>query len=163
MTSLVETVRQEIIALETERVDIVTIGIQGLPGIAGEAGRPGTPGGAGFEDIAEIALGGHRAVVFSASGKLIYASSSNLEHLHRIAGITITAANAEELVSVMRSGEVTEPSWNWDITLPVYLADNGLLTQTPPATPVAAFSVVVGFPTSATSLFVTIREPIILI
>jgi len=159
MSNLVEIVRQDIIVQETGRIDVITVGTQGPPGVNG---MPGAPGGAGFEAIAETSLGGHRAVVFGASGKLVYANCSDIAHLHRVAGITINAGDAGNPVSVVRGAEVMEPSWNWNIDLPVYLADNGLLTQTPPTAPDAAFSVVVGFPTSATSLFVTIREPIIL-
>jgi hypothetical protein len=41
----------------------------------------------------------------------------------------------------------------------VYLGTNGLLTQTLPESP-AVFSLIIGFPTTATTLFVAIREPI---
>jgi hypothetical protein len=159
MSDLVEIVRQEVIAYEVERIDVVTIGVGGPPGARG---LPGPPGGAGFEAPAGQAIGGHRVVVFDELGKLVYASNADLDHLHRVAGITTAAAETGQPAYAVRSGEVIEPSWSWNMNAPIYLASNGQLTQNPPTAPAAAFSVVVGFPTSATSLFVTIREPIIL-
>lgn len=152
----------DIIAQEVERVDVISESVQGLPGVPGPRGLPGPPGGATLEFIAGTAVGGHRAVVLDANGELAYASAANLAHMGRLVGITLGAADAGANCAVQNFDQIEEPSWAWDITKPVYLADNGMLTQQLPTAPALKFSMVVGFPISSTSLFVNLREPIIL-
>lgn len=48
-----------------------------------------------------------------------------------ILGITISAAGPDEEVDVQFAGQVTEPSWNWNIGA-VFCGHDGHLTQTPP-------------------------------
>jgi hypothetical protein len=152
----------DIILQTVERIDVITQGTQGLPGIQGQRGLPGPPGGATLEYIAGIAIGGHRAVILDGNGKLAYADAANLAHLGRIIGITVVAVDADASCQVQNFDQLDEPSWNWDTSKPVYLGLNGVLTQQVPALPGAKFSMVVGFPISSTSLFVNLREPIIL-
>lgn len=162
MADVVEITRQEILAVENERIDILSVGTQGLPGIAGPRGLPGPPGGATLEYIAATAIGGHRVVMLNAAGQLIYASAVDLTCLGRVIGITVNAADASMPCQVQNFDQLDEPGWTWDVSKPVYLGLDGLLTQTPPALPGAKFSMVVGFPISSTALFVNLREPIIL-
>lgn len=132
----------------------------GSAGPRGEMGPAGPSGGSSIVVTSDIAIGGNRAVVVDASNHAQYASNQTLTHANKVVGISINAAAAGDSINVLRSGEITEPSWNWTLDQPVYLADNGTLTQTPPSNP-ALFSLIVGFPITATKLFVSIREPII--
>ena len=144
---------------EASRTVVIAAGQQGPAGIPG---IPGPAGGTAMQFTATSAIGGHRVLSLNAANELIYASSDDLGTAHKIVGLSLNAASPGGTVSVMRSGEVEEPSWNWVTTLPVYLGANGLLTQTPPVVP-AAFSLIVGFPTSTTGLFISVREPITII
>ena len=105
-------------------------------------------------------LGGHRAVVSNVDGTIDYASASNLDHLGKVLGIIVEAVLTGERVNVIRGGLLEFEGWDWDINLPVYLAENGLLTQNPSS---AGFSQIVGFAESPTGLFVNLREPIQLV
>lgn len=152
----------DIILQTIERIDIITQGTQGIPGIQGPRGLQGPPGGATLEYTAGVAVGGHRAVILDGSGQLAYASAADMSHAGRIIGITVAAADAAAQCQVQNFDRLDEPSWNWDTSMPVYLGIDGLLTQQAPTQPDSKFSMVVGFPISSTSLFVNLREPIIL-
>jgi hypothetical protein len=138
------------------RVQLLAVAKQGPEGIQGP------PGGTGFQATAGADIGGHRIVVLDSSNKAQYADCTDLGHAQRVVGMTLNAAVADDSVSLQNFGEVTEPTWNWDMTKPVYLGPNGVLTQVVPTVEYAKFSLVVGFPSSPKSLFVNIREPIFL-
>jgi hypothetical protein len=125
----------------------------------------GPQGPSGLSDIfflrrvANADLGGHRAVISNLDGTIDYADSSNLLHLGKLLGIIVQAVLQGEEVDVIRGGLLEFEGWNWDVDLPVYLAENGLLTQNPAT---SGFSQIVGFAQSPTGLFVNLREPILL-
>lgn len=73
--------------------------------------------------------------------------------------MTLHAAGASEPVAIRRTGEVEEGSWAWTPGFPVYLGLNGVPTQTLP--PEALFGLIVGIPTTPTTLFLAPREPIL--
>jgi hypothetical protein len=116
------------------------------------------PVGAAFATAGED-LGGHR-VVISSGGNLYYANTTNLLHKNRVVGLTLGAVSTGVVSSYLKEGLITEPSWAWNTSLPVYLADNGLLTQTP--VNVTGFVMIVGMPASSTSLYISFQPPIIL-
>ena len=145
------------VVVSTPSTRVVVLG--GQQGPAGAQGPQGPAGGEVPEYVAGEALGGHRAVTL-LSGEAVYASNTTALHLGRVIGITLGAAVQGDTVQVQPSGTLIEPSWNWNTALPVYLSTNGQLTQT---TPTAGFSLILGFPLTATSLYVDIREPINLI
>lgn len=147
----------QVVSLNTpEVITVIAGGDQGPPGI------PGPAGGTALQVLAATAIGGHRAVVLDATGRAIYADNSQLSHMHKVLGMTLNAGVMDDPINVVRYAEITEPSWEWVLDTPVFVGANGVLTQTVPAFP-AAFSQIVGFPVSATTLFVTMREPIRLI
>lgn len=160
---------QGIQGLKGDKGDKGDQGIQGLKGdqgIQGPIGVPGPQGASGdvsFIYQAASAISGHRVVTLNEQGKAIYASATLSAHANRIVGMTMNAAAADGTLNVKKFGEATEPSWNWQLDSPVYLDADGFLTQTPPVAPAAKFSVVVGFPISATTLFINIGIPITLI
>lgn len=122
------------------------------PGLPGPVGPPGPVGGSGL-GTASRPLSGHRVVTPLEDGSLDYASNDNPGHLAAPLWVTATAAGTGGEIEFVVIGLMTEPSWSWTPG-PVYLGVNGVLTQTPPAAPAAAFLAQVGFATSATSLFV---------
>lgn len=134
-------------------------GPPGPPGSAGSPGPAGPPGPPGASDsritrTAAEALSGHRAVTLDPGGQLVYASNDEPEHLGAPVWVTTGAALAGDLAEALMFGPMDEITWNWTPGTPVYLGQNGVLTQTPPAAPAAFFLAQVGFATSATSLFV---------
>lgn len=137
-------------------LEIVTGGAQGVPG------ADGTPGNISTDHNAAVPLSGHRMVTLDSNGLLIYASAETLAHANRVIGMTMGAVSAGVAPSVIKSGEITEPTWNWDTSLPLYLGANGLLTQTPPVGPTTKFSNVIGFPISPITVFIGIQPSIIL-
>lgn len=126
----------------------------------GPQGAKGEPGGSTFSVTAGENLGGHRVVATNGADAAVYASSLVLNQANMVLGMTTAAVSVGGDVNVIRQGEVEEPSWNWTIGSPVYLGNNGVLTQTLPNG--AAFSLIVGFPVTPTKLFIALREPIIL-
>ena len=147
------------VELAPETLEIVAPGPQGQKGDKGDKGDSGTA--LSFTYQAAYPTSGHRAVTLNEEGKVIYASNDVLTHANRILGISLNAALEDDLIEVQKLGEVVEPSWNWNTTDPVYLSTDGHLTQVAPNG--AAFSVVIGFPVSSTTLFLNIGIPIILV
>lgn len=144
------------VVLEERYTHVVSVGEQGP---AGAQGPIGPTGGSGLTVTAGAALGGHRVVHLDSAEKAQYASNAVAEHALITLGMTIGAATLNAPVDVLRSGDITEPSWNWTLGQPVYLADNGLITQTPPGAP-ALFQRIIGFPMTATKLYLSFRDPI---
>ncbi len=126
------------------------------PGVPGPPGPPGPAGGYAV-GTAATPLSGHRAVTAGPDGTWRYASNDNLADLAAPLWITIGAVDAGAQGEAVILGPITDPTWSWTPG-PVYLGMNGLLTQTPPTAPDAAFLVQIGFATSATTLFVD-RNP----
>lgn len=128
----------------------------GEKGEQGEKGEPGVPGGVVVEYPAGHVMSGHRIVVLE-NGEAVYADRTVAAHANKILGMTTGAVIEHEIATIQTGGELTEPSWAWTLDIPVWLGTNGLLTQTVPTT---GFSLIVGFPITATKIFIDIREPI---
>lgn len=154
---LVERVVDVVLEESAPQEIIVTEAVQGPPGPRGPAGPSG---GSSIVATAGSDVGGHRLVYLDAFGAARYADARTPSHAAIVLGMTIGAATAGAALDVVRVGEVEEPSWSWAPGMPVFLGVDGVPTQSLPAT--AAFSLVVGFAISATRLFVSIREPVIL-
>lgn len=181
MTQIIEVSNQEfflvedqiISTLEVEECDTLVIAeevltlvseaAQGPQGIQGPRGEPGASGDVSFVYQAVGAISGHRVVTLDEQGMATYASSDTAAHAHRVVGVTMNAASPGDALTIKKFGEVTEPSWSWQIDQPVYLAADGVLTQVQPTAPASKFSLVVGFPVSATTLFVSFGIPITLV
>ena len=129
----------------------------------GKNGRQGEPGTSTDDAILSYEAGqilsGHRAVILD-DDKVYYADCTTPSHAKRVLGITTGAAMIGAMANIQVNGELTEPSWSWDLDVPVWLSTNGLLSQAPPS---SGFSLIVGFPVSETKLLVRISEPIFLV
>jgi len=138
------------------------------------AGPPdGSPGTASFRHlvsadipqrtythVAGAALGGDRVVYIDNANTAQYADNTNLAIVNTVLGITTGAAAMGANVEIQTEGEYTEPSWTWTLGQPIFLGTNGLLTQTQPSAP--AFSLIIGFPITATKIFLRFNNPIVL-
>jgi hypothetical protein len=146
-----------LIITEEETVHVLTVieqGPQGIPGPVGSVGATILIYSAG------INLSGHRMVVLDDDTMVLYADNTIPAHANKVLGMTVGAAMAGADVTIQSGGELVEPSWNWAMGIPVWLSANGLLTQ---VVPVSGFSLIIGFPITATKVFIDIKVPIFLI
>jgi len=150
----------QVVAREVPDLQVVFGGEQGPQGPQGIRGVPGPAGGSALQYTAGIALGGHRAVVLDGAALAVYADAGTPDHAVRVLGVTTGAVAAGDLATIQVSGELVEPSWAWALNQPIYLGADGLLAQSPP---LAGFSLIVGFPLTATSMLVAIAQPIALV
>lgn len=104
--------------------------------------------GSDYTLTAASSFSGHRVVVQTSSG-IAYADPGT--HIGRSVGLTLNAASGGQDLNIRRFGEVTEPSWSWDTSKPVWLGVNGTLTQTIPNSP-GSGALVLGWPLSSTTL-----------
>jgi hypothetical protein len=135
-------------------VEIVEIGIQG------PAGPPGQAGVTYLTYEADGSISGHKVVKVTTAGKVGYASSSVPGDAASVLGISMNAAVDGDDVNVQNSGEMTEPTWNWTVGLPIFAGVNGALTQTPAT---EGFQLVLAVATAPTSILISIKSPIVLI
>ena len=98
-------------------------------------------------------------MLLDEAGHLAYASCDDTTHFGRVVGVTTQAAEPGAPCNVQNFDRIVEGTWSWTPGEPVFLGTNGALTQTAPT---AGFLMVVGFAISATVLFVSLRDPILL-
>lgn len=146
------TVTQELLGNLVHEDEVKELVVQG-----GVQGPPGIPGASNqFEYVvAGQTLGGNRAVTVNSVGQLVYPDPGSPNS--RVYGVTTHSAQQGELTTVQITGTQTEPSWNWDITLPVFVGVAGTLTQTAPVT---GQTLIVGYPNGPTKLFIDRQPPI---
>lgn len=112
--------------------------------------------------LASGSISGHRVVRGIDAAEVGYTDVTDPSQVFSTLGISLNGANAGDVVNVKTQGEVTEPSWAWTPLMPIFLAANGMMTQTAPAQPAAAFVLCVGYALSATVMRVQIGIPILL-
>lgn len=71
-------------------------------------------------------------VVAVDAGALVYADSANPDHAFKVLGLLSAAVSSGSKAQAITEGAWTDPSWNWDPSIPIWLGANGTLTQTPP-------------------------------
>jgi len=125
----------------------------------GLKGEPGAAAGMLMEYPVAYPVSGHRMVVLNVAEQVIYADCTVITHANKVLGMTTQAAVVGD-VAVQRGGVLIEPTWSWILDTPIWLSTNGLMSQVPP---VSGFSLIIGFPLDATSMFIDIREPIFLL
>ena len=141
------------VIVETDTVNTITSG--------GEQGPAGPPGDSinYVNIIAGQDLSGHRVVCTNNIGRVIYADSGISTTADRIVGITTSASLNGTVAEVQMVGVLEEPSWNWDVTIPLYIGVNGYITQTPPS---SGYLYSIGFAMTPTKIFINKQPPIIL-
>lgn len=128
---------QAILALLAERPDTVTV-----------------------QRVAHGALSGERVVCPLDSGEVIYGDDGDLTQINRPMWLTTGAWAPSALATLTAYGLVTESGWTWTPGLPLFLEDNGFMSQTPPTSATAAFSLQVGTAVTATSIFFNPSAPL---
>ena len=61
-----------------------------------------------------------------------FKTQPNLTSLSNYAGVSRVAAVIGETIDVVRSGLIEESAWDWTVNAPIFIADDGLLTQATP-------------------------------
>ena len=158
--SLTPDAQASVIITESASANVISSSEIGPQGVQGAQGIPGPAGATIISYPAASAIGGHRVVVLNADEEVEYADNTTAAHANKVIGLTTGAAIEGADVIIQSYGEMSEVSWSWTLDVPVWLGTNGLMTQTPPT---SGFSLIIGFPVSATKLFVDLREPIFLI
>lgn len=92
-----------------------------------------------------------------SQGLLVYASNDNPEHAFATLGLLTEAVEAGQTTRLVTGGPVSDPSWSWSVGQPIFLGENGALTQTPPET---GFLLRVALPVSPTQIQIDIDDPI---
>jgi len=135
----------------------VTIPAGGL--VLSSAITSNSASGAGLVTIktAGAALSGHRVVV-TESGVLQYASNLVESHALSLTGLTLSAVSTGQSVELHTFGQLTDPSFSFDVTKAIYLGVDGSLIQIIAAAP--AFVVELARPLSSDTLFWQPRSPI---
>jgi hypothetical protein len=131
-------------------------------GVILEEGRqgPAGPSGANSTTLTTAeAIGGHRLVTTDASGLAIYADSSDVSHAGRVVGLSTGAASLGGTVTVQYGGSLTDPSFSYTPGDILYVGTNGLISTTPGT----AFSQVIGYAEAATTIFIRIHQPILIV
>lgn len=103
-------------------------------------------------------LGAQRLVVLR-NGELFYADTTDTANIGLVIGMTVAAATIGQDTQVQFLGNLTELSWSWTVGSPVYFNASGVPTQTQPT---SGFSQIIGFASTATQLYIQLREPIAL-
>lgn len=73
-----------------------------------------------------------RVVVSDPNGHIVHASNLNPSHVYAILGIAITGGVYGQYATIQYTGVIMDPAWNWNHGYPVYLSDDGVLTQIQP-------------------------------
>lgn len=139
-----------IVVVKEAPVSVVQMGVAGPPGAKGDTGPAG-----GVEVIRTAGqdLSGHRVVAVLPTGEAVYASSDFTTRIPF--GLTLGSAISGTSVHIQIGGEITEPSWTWDVTKPVFMGVDGVLTQTPPT---SGLLVIVGIPTAPDKLIIDLTD-----
>lgn len=125
----------------------------------GIKGDKGDPGGSFVTRVASEAIGGHRVVVQNPDGATVsYADSSISDHAGIVAGITKHAADSGAVVEVQVTDIMVETSWSWTPFMPIYLGNNGTLTQN--EAHAGVFILIVGIALTSTSMMIRIQQPV---
>jgi hypothetical protein len=95
----------------------------------------------------------------SSAGGIVPASSSTTSQMGSILGLAINSAQTGQVVTVQTAGEVTYNGWAWTAGAPLFLAANGTLTATPPA---SGFLQVIAVAIAPTVVLVRPEMPILI-
>lgn len=143
------------LTVEGVHLSLVEVSSQGI------AGPMGPPGAAVtfLTKTSSIAISSDRVVQTSGNDLVSYADKDDLTSISKVLGVTLNAAIIGAIINIQVGGEIVEPTWNWDISKPIYLGSTGYLTQ---VVPITGFILQVAIPVSPTKINVDIRQPILL-
>jgi hypothetical protein len=98
-------------------------------------------------------------VVVLVGGQLAYADAANPEHAFLLLGLVPTTINAGLRIRVLTEGEISNPGWNWNLDLPIWLGSQGQMVQ---VAPTSGFLIQVATPKAPNSIQFEIQEAVLL-
>lgn len=104
------------------------------------------------------ALSAQRVVKMNGSS-VSYLTHTDAINAHAAVGITMESAGAGLPINVKLFGELTEPTWNFQVGKPLFCGVDGQLTQ---QSPTSGFSLIVGVATGSTKMTVSVKQPILI-
>jgi hypothetical protein len=99
-------------------------------------------------------------VVLLSDGRVRHADPADIADAHRIIGVSLNAAVADDPVKVRRFGDVSDASLVFTAGVPVFVGASGMLTQAPPTAPGSAFLLRIGAATAVSALHVNPSPPL---
>ncbi|HKR03457.1 MAG TPA: hypothetical protein VJY62_02395 [Bacteroidia bacterium] len=78
----------------------------------------------------------------TANGQL--ADSANLFHKNKVVGLAMADIAISTSGNVQTDGKMQNSSWSWTVGAMVYINGQGILSQTPPASPSSLWTQVIG-------------------
>lgn len=109
---------------------VLRIAAQGPQGPQGPQGIPGPPGAAVIQGVAAETISALQIVFFDASGARV-ASAADFAEVIGAVGIATTSATVGNTFNYQVAGELSDSSWAWTPSTPLYLSDSGVLSPTP--------------------------------
>lgn len=103
-------------------------------------------------------IGGNRVVVLE-NNELIYADNNNINHANKILGLTLTSVTPNNYVNILTIGEMNG-FYNLIIGEPIYLINNGLITQTLPN---SGFIIQLGTALKQDTIYINCKMPIVIL
>ncbi|UCP00108.1 hypothetical protein LF844_09930 [Metapseudomonas lalkuanensis] len=149
---LVEGGEDYVITLEQTESVVIGAGEQGPPG---PQGIPGPAGGSSLQCLAGEVVSALR-VLYELDGEVFALDYRDAAHIDLLLGVSLTAAEAGQLLNVQRTGVIEDGGWSWQPGR-IWLGIDGQLTQT---SPVDGFDVLLGAAVSATRITLNIQDPI---
>lgn len=131
-------------------------GPAGPKGVAGRDGIDGVNGSCAITAACGEILSALKVVRSSLTGVRLASADDGIS-VESVLGITLTAANLNESVQVIVSGEMQDASWNWVAEKKLFLGLNGNLTQSVPTT---GQLICLGVAITANKILVHIRDAI---
>lgn len=142
----------------TISVDLTVIGSPinvavSIPQVSGPSS-----GGSGNE-MAEVVTRESFTAYQVVTGDGYVAGSNKPSTRAKAIGIATADVSSAQAAAVQVEGAISNPSWNWVGSTPVFLYTDGTLSQTPPST---GYIQVIGYPTDSTTIVIEIDTPILL-
>ena len=76
-------------------------------------------------------INGHR-IVTRMIGSIYHADRETPSHQSQVLGMSLNAGNISDSINIITMGYVNEPSWSWTPDKPLFLNNDGQMTEIPP-------------------------------
>lgn len=91
----------------------------------------------------------------SINGKVELADKDNPIHAFNIIGMSVSSGSEGSIILVQTGGTILNGNWTWNENMPLWLGNNGDITQTPPET---GFLMQIGIALSPSKILLEIQE-----
>tara|TARA_R110000803_G_scaffold162194_1_gene225811 strand:+ start:21086 stop:21463 length:378 start_codon:yes stop_codon:yes gene_type:complete len=109
-----------------------------------------------LEKIADEAISALKCVTSVSTTNVELADSLDFND-SKVLGVAVTAGNIGEKIKIITFGEIKDASFIFTLNEPLYLGNNGLITQAPPA---IGFVTTIGHGLGNGAIFININESI---